>query len=312
MSKRLTSEEFIERAIKVHGGRYDYSLVDYIGSKDRVIIICKDHGEFEQIPNDHLSGHGCNLCGENRKILQLESFINRSRSVHGDRYDYSETKYINFRTKLRIRCKIHGFFYQYPSNHMAGNNCPKCNEEDRKRRGKSRRLTNEDFIKDCTKVHNGIYDYSETIYMDSRSKVIVKCPKHGRFYPIANLHKRGSGCPHCNKSKGELLISNILNELGIKYITQKTFEDLKSERNYPYKFDFFIPKKETVIEYDGELHFRPYEHFGGEERLHEYVENDKKKDDYCKLNGIKLIRIPYTLKDNEIKSILEEALCQSD
>lgn len=62
--RKYTTNIFIEKAKNVHGEKYDYSKVDYKGNKIPVIIICPEHGEFLQRPNDHLNGHGCNECGK--------------------------------------------------------------------------------------------------------------------------------------------------------------------------------------------------------------------------------------------------------
>ena len=62
MGKRKTTEQFISDAIKVHGDRYDYSKVEYVNTHTPVIVICSIHGEFEQIPCDHLHKHGCPHC----------------------------------------------------------------------------------------------------------------------------------------------------------------------------------------------------------------------------------------------------------
>ena len=60
--KKLTTEEFIEKSFLIHGDKYDYSLVEYRGSNEKIIIICKEHGEFEKTPNNHLRGQGCPEC----------------------------------------------------------------------------------------------------------------------------------------------------------------------------------------------------------------------------------------------------------
>jgi len=80
MSRKLTTEEFIERAKKIHGDKYDYSEVNYINAKIKVEIICKIHGHFFKNPFDHLSGQGCPLCGELRRIIRVRAVIERRKS----------------------------------------------------------------------------------------------------------------------------------------------------------------------------------------------------------------------------------------
>ena len=128
--KKLTTEEFIEKAIAVHGDRYDYSLVDYKTIKTPIKIICKIHGIFEQIPNNHTNGLNCDKCGIESSIkvrrLSLEKFIEKATLVHGDRYDYSLVDYKNAKIHVKIICKEHGIFLQAPEKHTDGNGCSEC------------------------------------------------------------------------------------------------------------------------------------------------------------------------------------------
>ena len=125
----LTTEEFIEKAQKVHGGKYDYSKVEYIKHNQKVCIICPEHGEFWQTPNSHLNKHACPSCCGNTKLTTKE-FIARAKAIHGDKYDYSKVKYINNSTKVCIICPEHGEFKQTPANHTHSTHpqgCPICN-----------------------------------------------------------------------------------------------------------------------------------------------------------------------------------------
>jgi hypothetical protein len=132
--KRLTTEEFIKKAKKVHGDRYDYSLVVYNGYKTKIKIICREHGVFEQNPGDHYSnGCGCPKCyliKKNRNInnqkIGLDKFIIRSNEIHNNKYDYSLVQYKNCKTKVKIICPEHGVFKQIPDHHYRGVGCPKC------------------------------------------------------------------------------------------------------------------------------------------------------------------------------------------
>lgn len=130
-SSRSTTEEFIEKAVKVHGDKYDYSLVDYKSSDYKVKIICRKHGVFEQNPANHLQGAGCFFCGQ-EKIIQArlsttEEFINKAKAIHGDKYDYSLVEYKDCKTPVKIMCSVHGIFDQTPQGHLSGHGCPKCN-----------------------------------------------------------------------------------------------------------------------------------------------------------------------------------------
>jgi hypothetical protein len=124
---KLDNSSFIEKAKIKHGDKYDYSLVSYLTCNDKVKIICPIHGEFEQRAINHLRGDGCSGCSCNRRLTN-ESFIERAKMKHGDKYDYSLIKIINNLIKIKIICPIHGEFEQKPNNHINGNGCPKCKE----------------------------------------------------------------------------------------------------------------------------------------------------------------------------------------
>lgn len=120
------SLSFIEKAVKIHGDTYDYSLVEYKNMKSRVKIICKKHGIFEQTPNNHLYvKSGCPKCYGNDRFSKND-FIERSLKIHEYEYDYSFVEYKNISKKVKIICKIHGEFLQSPSKHLSGSGCPKC------------------------------------------------------------------------------------------------------------------------------------------------------------------------------------------
>jgi hypothetical protein len=125
MSKRLTTEEFITKAIIVHGDRYDYSKVEYIQNKKKIIIICPEHGEFMQIPSGHIRGKGCAICSNN-VISTKSEFIEKANIIHNFKYDYSLIEYKNRHSKILILCPDHGGFLQKPNNHLNKQNCPSC------------------------------------------------------------------------------------------------------------------------------------------------------------------------------------------
>lgn len=131
----FTTEEFISRARKVHGDKYDYSEAVYRGINTKVKIICPEHGPFEQTPNTHLrpkSPCGCPRCAHDRssssRVLTTEEFVSRARMIHGEKYDYSEAVYDGWESRPRIYCYEHGgYFNQIAKNHLDGQGCPQCN-----------------------------------------------------------------------------------------------------------------------------------------------------------------------------------------
>lgn len=150
MGKKLTTEEFIEKAKKLHNDRYDYSQTVYVNSRAEIIVICPEHGPFEQRASSHLAGCGCPECAkiwtdEHRQNLQkssrksrgmtTEEWIARAKDVHGNKYDYSQAVYVNSRTDIKIVCPKHGLFEQKANSHLRGFGCKLCGFESDNRKG---------------------------------------------------------------------------------------------------------------------------------------------------------------------------------
>ena len=190
-TKRLTTSKFIERAMAVHGNRYDYSQVEYVNNRTYVTIICREHGSFPQTPDSHFAKHGCPDCA-GLKPLTTETFIERAIAVHGDRYDYSQVEYVNNKTYVTITCPEHGPFPQKPNSHLATQGCPDC-------AGKN--VTTETFIEKAIEVHGDRYDYSQVKYVDSKSYVTIICREHGLFGQVPSSHLQHIGCPDCGGRK---------------------------------------------------------------------------------------------------------------
>lgn len=191
MAKKKTLKEFIDESVKLHKGKYDYSLVKYVNNNTNVEIICKEHGVFEQRPNSHLASKGCPKCAGTEKLTN-DLFIFKATRIHKNRYDYSLTQYVNSQTKVKILCEHHGVFEQTPNNHLAKHGCPKC--------GGTHEKTTECFIKESSIAHGERYDYSLVNYSKATSKVKIICKKHGVFLQKAYNHLMGQGCSKCAKT----------------------------------------------------------------------------------------------------------------
>jgi hypothetical protein len=131
--KKLDVYTFINRANEIHLGKYDYSESEYTGMKFKINIICSIHGRFQQTPDNHLKNQGCPACGYEKlskfKNMNTEDFIEKSKKIHGNTYDYSKSKYISAKNKVCIICKKHGEFMQVSSIHQNGSGCPRCGNE---------------------------------------------------------------------------------------------------------------------------------------------------------------------------------------
>lgn len=133
-STRSNTDEFIEKARKIHGDKYDYSKVQYSNVNGYVTVICDKHGEFKITPNNHLNSRGCKLCSFDansaKRMLSQEEVIRRFRLKHDERYDYSMVQYNgDAHERLEILCKEHGKFMQSYANHNSGKGCPTCAKE---------------------------------------------------------------------------------------------------------------------------------------------------------------------------------------
>jgi len=130
MHRKFTTKIFKEKARLAHGYKYGYRSVVYINCRTPVKILCKKHGPFSQRTNNHLNGNGCPQCARKKHATGLVSntkdFITKSKIVHGNKYNYLNTKYINSRSKVKILCKKHGPFSQRANNHLNGTGCPSC------------------------------------------------------------------------------------------------------------------------------------------------------------------------------------------
>lgn len=210
--KKKTKEEFIRESREVHGWIYDYSKVNYINNSTKVCIICPKHGEFWQLPSNHIKGQGCPSCGHERtnnsKKLTTEAFIERANLKYKN-YSYENSKYLGFDQPVTVTCLKHGDFSVIAHSFLTGSTgCPKCGIENKG----PKRLTTEEFISRANKVHNKKYDYSKVDYTLSQEKVEIICPKHGSFFQSPNKHLNGRGCPICSESNGEVFVESILNK----------------------------------------------------------------------------------------------------
>lgn len=296
--KKLTQNEFIEKAMKIHNNEYDYSLVNFINTKTKVNIICKKHGIFNQNPKIHYNGSGCPKC-INEKLsikfrLDEDEFIEKANKIHNNKYNYNEINYVNAQKKIEIICLIHGKFYQNPSNHLNGSGCPKCAKD---KLSKLFASSKNEFIEKAVNIHGNKYDYSLVDYINSMTKVCIICKKHGKFYQTPNSHtSRKQGCPICRESKGEKKLRKFFISNNIKFESQVKIKGCKYKSDLI--FDYYLPEYKLYIEYDGIQHYKPIKGFGGEEELNKIKIRDNIKNKFIINNKLCLLRLPYTLDEN--------------
>lgn len=256
----MNKKTFVKKAQKIHDNKYDYKLVQCVNYKIKIAIICKKHKlVFRQSLRAHLSGQGCWKCAGRRYRqhipLTTEIFIKRSRRIHGNKYSYNKTKYINSRTRVKIFCKKHKkIFFQMPSAHLGGKGCLLCGRE----RSTASFVNKKEFIKKANKIHKKNYDYTNCIYNSYKTKLKICCKRCSKkdhkkwfFYQTPNSHLQGHGCPRCGNCRNELE-RTWLTSLGLPddiYHRQVRLE------MFPHKFivvDGFNPRSKTVYEFYGD------------------------------------------------------------
>lgn len=204
MAKKLTQEEFIEKAKAVHGDRYNYESLQFINTRTSVDIMCPVHGVFTQNPKSHLKGNGCRKCAIAATVGKLkgrktaEEVVKEMQKIHDSKYEYDMSNYVNKKSKATITCPTHGVFEQTISDHLSGYGCPKCGVENISTKLRS---STKEFVSKAIKVHEESYTYSKTDYVNAKTKVIITCPTHGDFTQTPNDHLNGCGCYRCGTER---------------------------------------------------------------------------------------------------------------
>lgn len=282
----------------------EYELLDeYKNARTKARILHKKCGtKFERLPNDFKKNPSCPDCNKyikqyNRRKTK-EDILLEIRSQFNDEYTWISGKYVNKNSKLCLKHNIcstefevryHDFIYQRSK-------CPLCmNEKLKKIHLKSLRVFTKEFYELAKDEYLLLSNYKK-----SNEKIKIKHVECGNSWECTpNNFLRGSRCPYCNKSKGETKIREFLEKLQIEFYQEYKFEECKYKAYLP--FDFYLPKYNICIEYDGEFHYK-------ETTLGNNLKEQKIRDDiktqYCKNKKIELIRIPYWEFNNIDKILL--------
>lgn len=206
--KKLTLEEFILKANNKYKNKFDYSKSIYTNSHLKIKIICPIHGVFDQSPNDHLTKkYGCTSCSPTGgKLLTKNQFIKKCIKKHGNKYDYSKTIFTGVKNKIIIICKIHGEFSQLAGHHF-NYGCSAC--------AGNKKISKKEFLQKSNLIHNNYYDYSLINLFFATEKIIIICPKHGKFEQLAGSHLKGRKCFRCAKGNTSILEHKWLDSVGL-------------------------------------------------------------------------------------------------
>jgi len=272
----MTTKDFIKKARKKHKNFYIYDKVEYKNNSTKVIITCPIHGDFEQIPANHLYGYKCMKCSiiqrSDKRKMTHEKFLEKANNIHNNKYLYL-SKYQKSSLKIKIKCKkCNNIFEQTPNNHLIKKQgCPICFGNKKK--------THEDFVKEANKIHINKYKYPEK-YINNNTKIKIICPIHGVFEQTpANHNHRGDGCPKCGIIKSRLkLLKRLQKNLKNGYqITPnfnpkacKIFNNISEKKNIHiqhamnggefyikelgYWVDGYDKENNTVYEFDEKYH----------------------------------------------------------
>ncbi len=233
---------FIREANAVHANKYTYSRSSYKALYKDVRIKCPVHGVFSKQAKKHLAGQGCQECSRVDSKIPFTEFLNRAKTMHGNKYTYDEKSYSSITSDTSIHCSVHGTFVQKAINHAAGHGCPKCRIQNAK-------LTKDAFLKLARAKHGTRYSYDFNSYQNLYSPVTVICKKHGPFQqlPTNHLHN-GHGCPKCSfgkqKSSIEVKVAKWLSQYEKVSVGDRSLIA-------PKELDILVPKKKLAIEING-------------------------------------------------------------
>jgi hypothetical protein len=167
--KKLTTEQFVERAIKIHNNKYDYSKVEYKGSKIKIIIICPRHGEFLQRPFNHLNERGCLKCSIEKRKPRFTEFEKKKRKSDQDK---------KYRLEHSDELKnVHKIYYQN-------------NKEEIKRKHKIYNINNKEQIKSRVRCYR--LEHKEDIKCQRKGHYLInkdRILRAGHKYQLVNKDK---------------------------------------------------------------------------------------------------------------------------
>lgn len=293
-SKISTTPIFIQKLEKVN--KNIEVLGEYVNAKTGILVKCKIcNYQWLPTPNDLLSGNNCPQCS------------NRIKKSIDELYDDIITNPKNNVTilspivaaskKIQVQCNDCGHIWHVTPTSLRRNGCPNC---DLLKRTK----TNSQFVEEMREINSNILIIGN--YINNHTKIRCKCKIDGyEWDAVPGNLLRGGGCPVCNESKGEKICRKYFEDHNIKYIPQKTFNDLLSPKNNFLSYDFYLPDYNKLLEYQGKQHLYAVDWFGGETQLEKQKQYDQIKKEYADKKGYDLIEIWYYDFDNII-SILNQ------
>jgi hypothetical protein len=277
---KLTTAEYINKATLKHGDEYDLSFIKYFNMCSHIEVVCYKHGKFYPTAYGFLRKSVCKACrAESRKkVFHIKNELQRKCPACENVIFYTSRALYNYDMEIKKKCST-------------------C---------RTKNIINEFIL-----LHGTQYDYSKVIFNGKTEKVEIICKQHGIFKHSPADHLDGSGCPKCKETIGERKVRFFLEKNDIPYVYQYKTEKLKNPKTKrTLSFDFFIPSKNMVIEYDGPQHFnmcRIHGHMINQLQFENIVYRDNLKNEYALNNSIKMVRIPY-IKLKNVEDILQKEI----
>ena len=291
-----TRDEYINRAMEVHGGKYSYDNLVYDGHNSDVSVTCKKHGEFVINARYHLRGGKCPSCArELRGVNQRYSYsyvTEKLYEMYGDEFKIltEEKDYVDTYQKIKVLHKKCGAILDKSLHDLfRGRCCKSCTMENTiKKIAKTNTEPFSNVKSRVDKMYKGEYSLltKEADYVNTRGRVVVMHNSCGTVWnPIMNsILTSTTSCPCCRQSSLEAEISSFLKSNNIDFTPQKHFSWLGLQT-----LDFYLPKYNIGIECQGGQHFKVVDHFGGEEGFKQRKELDERKRKLCDENGVNLL-----------------------
>ena len=304
---RMTTEQFILKMSKINN---DIEIIgEYINCKNKIKCNCKIHNEIFYITPDHLiqGETGCKQCINLKNHLSglktHDTFINEIFNINPNIIILG--LYDGAKKRIKVKCKTCKHIWEPVSTSLvSGFGCPEC----------ARKQISEQMIKKFDDFKADLFKYNPNItyidgYVSASNTVHVRCDICGyEWNPIAKAisNRNAVGCPICCQSHGEKRIISYLSDNKIDFQPQKTFNNLVGIKGGLLSYDFYLPKYQLLIEYQGEFHNGTV-HFQTEEKFKSQQEHDRRKRNYAKNNDYKLLEIWYWDFDN-IEEILNNTI----
>ncbi|MED1404899.1 zinc-ribbon domain-containing protein [Bacillus mycoides] len=307
--RRKTHEQYEKEICEIHGGKISV-VGKYEVDRKKTKHKCNEcFHEWDVQPNSILNGSGCPKCADDNANIEKrkthKQYVTELKEKHSGKIDIID-KYISSQQKIKHKCNIcNNEWDVIPNNLLKGQGCPVC--ENAIRHIKSRK-TNDEYVKEVFEKHGDTIIVISN-YGQNKHKVKHKCNTcNNEWEALPTNILKGSGCPKCNESRGEKLITIILESLNVSFDSQVSFAKLGFNKHPRLTCDFIVygdNKPIFVIEYNGRQHYEPLEFFGGLEGYEKTKKRDNIKRKMLREKGIQVIDIPYTETKEQARSTIE-------